>query len=182
MKNIVAPSAWSRFPEKLICWFVVLLLDQHQALVVQINLLQLAHNFLWNRDNLVAISSTLSYILRSLLSMDKKVFSISHNIVICYFYLLKKIFLSSSFLKDKTKSLFTPWKLGSIGFSDQFRMRLISQLIKIISRVLQKLLMYFNVTAISTFFLLPSAGLFHVTLIWDLNDSEFSVASAGLSL
>ena len=38
-------------------------------------------------------------------------------------------------------------------------MRLISQLIIDISRVLQKLLKYFNGTAISTFFVLPAAGL-----------------------
>ena len=37
-------------------------------------------------------------------------------------------------------------------FSHQFRSRLISQLIKDISRVLQKLLRYFNGTIISTFF------------------------------
>ena len=38
------------------------------------------------------------------------------------------------------------------------KMKLISQLIKGISRVLQKLLKYFNGTVISTIFLLPAAG------------------------
>ena len=41
-------------------------------------------------------------------------------------------------------------------FADQVRMRLISQLINDISRVLQKLLKYFNGTTISTSFV-PSA-------------------------
>ena len=49
-------------------------------------------------------------------------------------------------------------------------MRLILQLIKGISRVLQKLLKYFNGIAILTFFVLPSAGFFPIILILDLND------------
>ena len=44
-------------------------------------------------------------------------------------------------------------------------MRLISQLINGISRVSQKLLKYFNGTAISTSFVLPAAGVFPVFLI-----------------
>ena len=52
------------------------------------------------------------------------------------------------------------------------KMRLISQLINGISRILQKLLQYFNGTAISTSFALPSAGVFPVIFILDLNDSE----------
>ena len=51
-------------------------------------------------------------------------------------------------------------------------MRLISQLINGISRVLQKLLKYFNGTIISTSFVLPSGGVFPVIFILDLNDSE----------
>ena len=43
-------------------------------------------------------------------------------------------------------------------------MRFISQLINGISRFLQKLLKYFNGTAISTFFVLPLSGIFSVTL------------------
>ena len=45
-------------------------------------------------------------------------------------------------------------------FSNQVRMRLISILIKGISRVLQKLPKYFNSTAIWTFFVLSSEGIF----------------------
>ena len=60
-------------------------------------------------------------------------------------------------------------------------MRLISQLTKDISRVFQKLRKYFNGTAISTFFVLPSARVFLVILILDLNDSEYSIAAAGSS-
>ena len=52
-------------------------------------------------------------------------------------------------------------------FVDQDKIRLISQLIKGISRVLQKLLQYSNGTAILTFFLLPAAGNFPVIFILD---------------
>ena len=51
-------------------------------------------------------------------------------------------------------------------------------------REFSKILEYFNGTSISTFFIftLPSAMGFPVILILDLNDSEFSIASAGSSL
>ena len=45
-------------------------------------------------------------------------------------------------------------------------------LIKVISRVLQKLLKDFDGTAISTPFVLPSSGVFSVIFALDLNDSE----------
>ena len=61
--------------------------------------------------------------------------------------------------------------------ADQVRMRLNSQLIKYISRVLQKLLKYFNDTAILTFVVLSSAGMFSVIFILDLNDSEVVVTA-----
>ena len=61
-------------------------------------------------------------------------------------------------------------------------MRLISQLIKGISRVLQKLLKYFNGTIISTSFVLPSAGVFPIIFILDLNDLEAVKLSFGLFL
>ena len=51
-------------------------------------------------------------------------------------------------------------------------MKLISQLINGISRVLQKFLVYFNGIAISTSFALPSTGVFPVIFILDLNDAE----------
>ena len=51
-------------------------------------------------------------------------------------------------------------------------MRFISQLIKDIPRVLQKLLNYFNGTAISTFFLLLLAGVRLIILDLNLNDLE----------
>ena len=59
-------------------------------------------------------------------------------------------------------------------------MRLISQLIKIISRVPQKLFKYFNGAAV--FLHYHHQGFFTVILNLDLNITEFSVASAGLSL
>ena len=51
-------------------------------------------------------------------------------------------------------------------------MRLISQFISGISRVLQKLPKCFDGTAISAFFVLPSAGIFPINFFVDLNDSE----------
>ena len=61
-------------------------------------------------------------------------------------------------------------------------MRLTSQLNNGISRVLQKLLKYFNKTIISTSFTLPAAGVFPVIFILDLNDSESSKLSFGSAL
>ena len=60
-------------------------------------------------------------------------------------------------------------------------MRLISQLINGISRVLQKLLRFFNGTAISTFFD-STSGVFPVILILDMNDSKFAILSFNSSL
>ena len=61
-------------------------------------------------------------------------------------------------------------------------MRLISQLINDISRVVQKLLKYINGTAVSTYFVLPAAGVFPVILVLYLNDSDCVVLSFGSSL
>ena len=52
---------------------------------------------------------------------------------------------------------------------DHVKIRLTSQLIKGISRVLQKLLEYVNGTIISTSFVLPSVGVFPVIFILDLS-------------
>ena len=60
-------------------------------------------------------------------------------------------------------------------------MRLTSQLINGILRVLQKLLKYFHGTIISTSFVSPSAGVFPFILILDLNDSESVTLSFGPS-
>ena len=61
-------------------------------------------------------------------------------------------------------------------------MRLISQLINGISRVLQKLLKHFNGTAISPPFVFPAAGAFPVILILYLNDSDYVILSFESSL
>ena len=53
-------------------------------------------------------------------------------------------------------------------------MRVISQLIGGISRFLQNLPKYFNGTAISTSFASPTAGVFQVVVILDLNVSELT--------
>ena len=65
---------------------------------------------------------------------------------------------------------------------NQVRLRLISQLIRDISRDLQKLRKHFNGIAFLTFFALPSARVFSIILILDLNDSELSIVVAGSSL
>ena len=54
-----------------------------------------------------------------------------------------------------------------------------SQLIKLISRVPQKLLKYFNGTIISTSSVFPLAGAFPVAFILDINDSDQIMLSLG---
>ena len=61
-------------------------------------------------------------------------------------------------------------------------MILISQLINGIWRVVQKLLKYFNETAILRSFVLPVARAFPISLILDLNDSDCFILSFGPSL
>ena len=53
-------------------------------------------------------------------------------------------------------------------------MRLISQLIKSISKVVKKLLKFFHDTAIFTFFVLPEGGINPVVLMLNLNDSDYT--------
>ena len=61
-------------------------------------------------------------------------------------------------------------------------MRLFSQFIIGVSRVLQKLLKYFNGTAILTLFVLSSSGGYPAILILDLNDSDSVILSFSSSL
>ena len=75
-----------------------------------------------------------------------------------------------------------PVELVIMQVDDHVKMRLISQLIDEISRVLQKLVKCFNGTAISTFFVLPSAGLFPVIFILDLKNSESAKVLCSSSL
>ena len=75
-----------------------------------------------------------------------------------------------------------PVELVITQVDNQVKIKLISQLIKGISRFLQKLLRYFNGAIISTSFSLPTAGLFPVIFILDLNDSVSVKLSFGLSL
>ena len=65
---------------------------------------------------------------------------------------------------------------------EQVKIRLTSQLINGISRVLQKLLKYYNGTIIPISFVFPSAGVFPVIFTLDLNDSESAKLSFGSSL
>ena len=58
----------------------------------------------------------------------------------------------------------------TIGLTDQDRTRLISQLINGISRVFQKVLKYFNITIISTFFV-PSSPVEPVIFCLNLNEA-----------
>ena len=55
---------------------------------------------------------------------------------------------------------------------DYFRIRLISRLISGTSRVLQKLIKYFNDPTVSTFVVLPSSGILPISFILGLNDPE----------
>ena len=65
--------------------------------------------------------------------------------------------------------------------ADQVRMRLILQLISGISRLIQKLLKYFNGTAISTSFTFPLFGLFPLISVLNLNYSESVIIEYGSS-
>ena len=58
---------------------------------------------------------------------------------------------------------------------DHVKLRLISQFIVDISRVLQKLLKYFNGTAILTSFVLPLSVFLSIVFTLDRNDSEFVI-------
>ena len=62
-------------------------------------------------------------------------------------------------------------------FLDQVKIRLSSQLINDILRVLQKLIKYFNGTDSSIFFVLRISGSFPVIFILDLNDSDSVILS-----
>ena len=65
---------------------------------------------------------------------------------------------------------------------DYVKIRLTSQLIKGISRVLQNLLKYFHGAIISTSVVLPSVGVFPVIFTLDLNDLESAKLSYRSSL
>ena len=65
-----------------------------------------------------------------------------------------------------------PVELVITQVDDHVKKRVTSQLIDRISRVLQKLLKYFNDKIILASFALPPAGVFPVIFILNLNDSE----------
>ena len=65
---------------------------------------------------------------------------------------------------------------------DHVKMTMISKLINGIQEFFKKLLKYFHATAISTSFVLPSAGVFPAIFILDLSDPEFVKSLFGLSL
>ena len=64
-----------------------------------------------------------------------------------------------------TATVPAPVELVITQVDDHVNWRLISQLINDISRVLQKLLKYFDSTIISTSFVLPSSGVFPVIFV-----------------
>ena len=64
-----------------------------------------------------------------------------------------------------TATVPAPVELVITQVDDHVNWRLISQLINGISRVLQKLLKYFDSTIISTSFVLPSSGVFPVIFV-----------------
>ena len=67
---------------------------------------------------------------------------------------------------------FSPVAEETIQIGDHEKTKLTLSLINGLSRVLQKLLEYFNDTIISTSFVLPAVGVFPVIFILDLNDSD----------
>ena len=76
-------------------------------------------------------------------------------------------------------NVLTPVELVIAQVDGHFKITLISQVIKVISRVLQKLLKYFDGTAILTSFVLPSAGILPVIFILGLNNSESTKLAFG---
>ena len=64
-----------------------------------------------------------------------------------------------------TATVPAPVELVITQVDDHVNWRIISQLINAISRVLQKLLKYFDSTIISTSFVLPSSGVFPVIFV-----------------
>ena len=64
-----------------------------------------------------------------------------------------------------TATVPAPVELVITQVDDHVNWRIISQLINGISRVLQKLLKYFDSTIISTSFVLPSSGVFPVIFV-----------------
>ena len=76
----------------------------------------------------------------------------------------------------------SPVELLLTQVDDHVKIKLTSQLIKDISRDLQKLLKNFNGTIISTSFSLPPAGVLPVIFVLDLNNLEFAKLSFGSSL
>ena len=118
-----------RFPVKLIC--CIAFRSASSFLFIYLNLLQLAYNIYWNRDDLVnkqlcnhhlnqwQFSECYHMFLNQCYCSIKETSFNDHNIVIFYFYNWKKILLvtfsdSTRSSNIKTKSLFTSWKLGSI--------------------------------------------------------------------
>ena len=79
-------------------------------------------------------------------------------------------------------NLIAPVELVITQVDDQVKMRLTSKLINDISRVLQNFLKCFNDTIILTLFVLPSAGVFAVIFVLDLNHSESDTLLFGSSL
>ena len=76
----------------------------------------------------------------------------------------------------------SPIELVITQFFDHVSISFTSQFIIGISRLLQKLLKYFNGTNISTSFVLPSTEVFLVLFTLYLNDSEFAKLTLGSSL
>ena len=74
-----------------------------------------------------------------------------------------------------------PVALVIIQVDDHVNVKLTSQLINDISRVLQKLFKCFNGTIISTSLVLPSAGVIPIIFTLNWNDSEFAKLSFGSS-
>ena len=98
-----------------------MLLDQHQALAVYLNLLQLAHNLLWNMDNLLynQLCNHLLYqlqlfecyhlFLNKLLLIDqRRFFYLLLEVIIgsCWKFLLCALFYSPYFQRIKWKAYF----------------------------------------------------------------------------
>ena len=103
--------------------------------------------------------------LNNFVEVDRKSFSISDNIVIFYFC-LKKLQLELETFSSVIANVISPAELAITQVNDQVKIRLISQLIKGIARVLQKLLKYLNGTTTLNLLYYRQHVLFLLFLPW----------------
>ena len=119
-----------------------------------------------------ACTDTFSWYFFQLIVLLKLDFNFSSNLILSW---VDKVTTGTYSYVSVIANVVAFVSLDNTHLLDQVKMRLISQLIKDISRILQKLLKYFNGTIISTFSVLQSAVL---PVIFCLNLNEWLLLAA----